>query len=345
MPTVTELIKPEKVEAAFQWLKQQRKHFPPNSDIWTLLFHWETEKHRLIQEVLGDTFYFQPLQAVTKANGERLHLWSSRDSLVLKLLAYYLEEVLPKAKCCTHLKSHGGAKATVNQVFHAARHSRFVYRTDVKSFYDSIDHETLLMMLERYVQNKTVLNLLTQYLKRTVESGGNFKSYHKGISSGCPLSPLMGGLYLYELDRAMSTKAVFYRRYMDDIIILVQSRWQLRRAVRCVNTFFERLKLKAHPDQTCIGRIDKGFDFLGYQYIDGKVTVSERALSHHLCRYARLFEQKHNHPNRAALLDAYRQRWLTWVCAGIEQTVVLIVPLNGRGVDENAPITSPLMPA
>ncbi len=102
---LTELLKPEKVEAAFLWLKQQRKHFPPNSDIWDLIFHWETEKPHLIQEVVDDTFYFQPLQSVMKANGETVHLWSSRDSLVLKLLAYCLEEVLPKAKSCTHLKT------------------------------------------------------------------------------------------------------------------------------------------------------------------------------------------------------------------------------------------------
>ncbi|NEO95090.1 MAG: hypothetical protein F6K56_34805, partial [Moorea sp. SIO3G5] len=39
-----------------------------------------------------------------------------------------------------------------------------------------------------------------------------------GISLGCPLSPLMGALYLKPLDDRMAELGCFYVRYMDDIM-------------------------------------------------------------------------------------------------------------------------------
>ena len=44
------------------------------------------------------------------------------------------------------------------------------------------------------------MNLLWQYLRRTSERGGVFRALERGISLGCPLSPLMGAFFLTELD-------------------------------------------------------------------------------------------------------------------------------------------------
>ena len=104
-----------------------------------------------------------------------------------------------------------------------------------------------------------MMNLLSQYLKRSIESGGVFRDITRGISSGCPLSPIISSFYLYELDKEMEGKPVYYRRYMDDIIVLSPSRWKLRKAIKTVNQHFEKRKLKQHPDKTDIGRIKNGF--------------------------------------------------------------------------------------
>lgn len=46
------------------------------------------------------------------------------------------------------------------------------------------------------------MNLLTQYVKRCVESDGLFRDIKQGISSGCSLSPLISSFYLYKLTRS-----------------------------------------------------------------------------------------------------------------------------------------------
>jgi RNA-directed DNA polymerase len=80
------------------------------------------------------------------------------------------------------------------------------------------------------------------------------------------LSPLIGAFYLLELDWKMEKLDVKYFRYMDDILILAPTRWKLKRAIRVLNQRFNELKLEKHPDKTQIGRLDRGFDFLGYHF-------------------------------------------------------------------------------
>jgi hypothetical protein len=65
---------------------------------------------------------------------------------------------------------------------------------------------------------------LWQYLRRTVYDGGLFEDIRQGIPLGCPLSPLMGALFLDLLDRRMKTSGLFYVRFMDDWVILAPSR-------------------------------------------------------------------------------------------------------------------------
>lgn len=338
---LNELTAEALIDASFRWLCQQRKHFPANSDIWDLRFHWETLKPKLMEDIVANRFTFLPLQKIHKQNGEVIHLWSSIDSLVLKMLAILLTRYLPSSILCTHVKGHGGSKQTVNTIQAQLSTQTFVFRTDVKSYYESINHEILLGQLAGYVKDKIVMNLLGQYLKRSVEEGGLFTDLTQGISSGCPLSPLIASIYLYELDRAMEKKTVFYRRFMDDIIVLSPSRRKLRKAIRTVNQHFAALKVQQHPDKTSIGRAANGFDFLGYQFGKEKITVSKRTLHNYIHRLSRLYEQKKHLPNWEVLLDDYRQRWLQWVYAGLPHNILNdIVSVNRDGIVQRPiPIT------
>ncbi len=64
----------------------------------------------------------------------------------------------------------------------------------------------------------------------------------------------------------MARLGLFYVRFMDDVLVLSPTRWKLRRAVRAVNGVLGDLGLEKHPDKTFIGRIERGFDFLGYHF-------------------------------------------------------------------------------
>jgi RNA-directed DNA polymerase len=95
-----------------------------------------------------------------------------------------------------------------------------------------------------------VRRLLWHYMRRCAERRGLFYDIERGISLGCPLSPLMGALFLQTLDERMEQLGLFYLRYMDDIIVLAPSRWKLRKAVRIMNQTLNGLRLEKHPEKT-----------------------------------------------------------------------------------------------
>ncbi len=295
------------IDEAYQWLCTQRKHYPANADVWDFRIHWPQQKNALIQQLMAGDYVFPPMQLIKTANGKIIHRWSAQDAFVLKIIALQLQTILSLSPSCTHVKGHGGLKYAVAQTAHAIQqtvkhsannaavqcqqkhqhqsltlttapattakrpsntHDQFVCKTDVKHFYQTIDQDLLIDQLYAQVSNKTLRRYCDQVIHRTVEVGGNYRTITKGISRGCPISPLLGALYLKSLDDAFSNHPSdwFYIRYMDDILILSKTRWQNRKAVKLLNTLFNQLKVTQHPDKTFIGRISKGFDFLGYHF-------------------------------------------------------------------------------
>jgi RNA-directed DNA polymerase len=310
------------LDTAYLWLCKQRRNFPANADIWHLRFHWNTIRGELLQTLNKQDYNFMPLSVVTKADGESIHLWSSQDALVLKMLAMALPDALALSSLCTHIKGHGGLKATVNDLHAALPDYRYVMKTDVKGYYASIDHTILLKQLDKDITDPFIWRLLVQFVKRSVERGGTFKSITCGISRGCPLSPVIAAYYLKALDEQMAgDPRYFYRRYMDDVIILAKTRWHLRKAVRTVNQHFHQLKVEQAPDKTFIGKISKGWDFLGY-YFDGKqLTVAAKTVEKHVLYYRQLYEQLRNKKatsdEMALALGLYVKRWQRWAVAGL----------------------------
>jgi hypothetical protein len=231
-------------------------------------------------------------------------------------LSIVLGPMLPVSPRCTHVKGHGGAKAAVRLVQAQLPANRFVLRTDVRSYYASIDHVLLMDRLARYISDRPLLNLCGQYLQRTAEQGGWFWSHERGISLGCALSPLIGAFFLRDLDLRMERSGLFYVRFMDDILVLAPSRPKLRAAVKAVNQLLACLRLDKHPDKTFIGRIEKGFDFLGYRFGAQILKVAETTITRFLEHAAQLYERGRKERKHAPLLGRYEPslygQWLRY---------------------------------
>ena len=95
-----------------------------------------------------------------------------------------------------------------------------------------------------------------------------------GMTAGGSLSPLLAAVMLIPLDEAMNRLfrryGLFYVRDMDDLLIMAQKRHQLRRAIKRVHEVLQRLGLRLHGSKRLIGKLSKGFDFLGYRVVPGR---------------------------------------------------------------------------
>ncbi len=101
----------------------------------------------------------------------------------------------------------------------------------------------------------------------------------------------MGALYLKMLDDSMEKTGLFYARFIDDWVVIAPNRWKLRSAIRIVNDTLNLLKVEKHPDKTFIGRVERGFDFLGYFLKHGMFNVSISTLRRFARRIIQLYEQ------------------------------------------------------
>ncbi len=98
-------------------------------------------------------------------------------------------------------------------------------------------------------------------MNRTVYDGGNYLDIQRGISLGCPLSPLMAALYLSPLDKGLEETGGFYARFMDDWVLVLPTRWKLRRAVARANHCLDQLSLDIHPKKTLLAEAGKDLNF------------------------------------------------------------------------------------
>ncbi len=190
----------------------------------------------------------------------------------------------------------------------------FVFRTDVKGYYASINHHILMEIVGQYVKDEAVLALLWGYLRRYVSDGGKFIDITQGISLGCPLSPQIGALFLKPLDERMVELGCFYARYMDDWVILAPTRWKLRKAIKAVNEEMFKLRVVQHPDKTFIGRIKRGFDFLGYWFSPDGLSIAAKTVERMVDRVARLYEQGADDVR----IESYLIHWWQWVRTGVK---------------------------
>jgi hypothetical protein len=124
------------------------------------------------------------------------------------------------------------------------------------------------------------------------------------------------------------------------LLILTKTRWQNRKAVKALNQILNQLKVEKHPDKTYIGKIENGFDFLGYHFNGSQLTVAAKTVEKHVLHYRQLYEQlrmkKATSIEMALALGLYVKRWQRWVAAGVGARVTISEPITYYRACSNA---------
>lgn len=140
-------------------------------------------------------------------------------------------------------------------------------KCDVKKFFDSVDHEILLELINKKVKDKDALWLTELIIKSYSHTHTHTHTNTRGIPLGNLTSQLFANIYLNELDQFVKhrLKVKYYLRYADDFILLHQQRKKLILWKEKISSFLtEELKLELHPNKIHLRKLDWGIDFVGY---------------------------------------------------------------------------------
>lgn len=138
----------------------------------------------------------------------------------------------------------------------------YVLKCDIQKFFASIDHVTLLKILERHIADPNMLWLINQVIS---------SFYARAPGVGLPLgnltSQLLVNIYMHEFDMYVKQelRVKYYIRYADDCVILSHDRKSLEDILPKIHVFLEeRLRLVLHEGKTFISTYSSGVDFLGW---------------------------------------------------------------------------------
>jgi RNA-directed DNA polymerase len=150
------------------------------------------------------------------------------------------------------------------------RGANWIVELDIEAFYDRIDHELLMKLVEMRVCDRRMLRLLWQWLKAGALDGGELLPSDQGVPQGGVISSVLANVVLHQLDRVWEDRCSQVGqliRYADDAVLLCRTEAQAREALWRVGVILSRLKLTLHPTKTQIvyvGDGRRGFDFLGF---------------------------------------------------------------------------------
>jgi len=159
----------------------------------------------------------------------------------------------------------------------------YILKADIQHYFETVNHDILLKILSRRINNDNVLYLIKKIMANTVQSGEGAKSLNISILKGMPLgnltSQFFANVYLNEFDQFVKhkLKCKYYIRYVDDFVIFHNSLKSLNYYKKQINQFLtNRLDIVLHSEKSKIIELSKGINFLGFKIFYHHKIVSKK---------------------------------------------------------------------
>jgi len=195
----------------------------------------------------------------------------------------------------------------------------WVLDLDIEKFFDTVEHDWLIQMIQQRVKDKKIISLIRRWIKvGIVDEQGKRKSATCGIPQGSVISPLLANIYLhYVFDlwtnqwrRKYAKGEVIVVRYADDSVLGFKYHKDAIGYLKALGQRVAKFGLAVHPKKTQLIRFGrfavmqcaerklgkpKTFEFLGFTHYcsttrNGKFKVGRRTSKRRLIKRIRAIQ-------------------------------------------------------
>lgn len=253
----------------------------------------------LKNELIGGAYAPEPLikAKLPKDGGEfrPIAISSVKDKIVQNALSLalspYFDKLFSNAsyayrKDKSHIKAIHRTRDYISHGF------VFVLKTDIESFFENLDHDELLAILDRHISDKRITKLISLLLQNGLFERQRYTTHTLGVHQGDSLSPLLSNIYLDQMDKLLDESKMPFVRYADDFVVLGKSQIEIERAKKTLDEFLPAIKLRLNTQKTKLIHSKEGFTFLGARFKGKEITIDNDAIQKQISRIAKLSKSK-----------------------------------------------------
>lgn len=260
------------LENLFQAWHEFRKGKSKRSDVQLFERNLQDNLLELQKQLQNKTYKHGDYQSFYVQDPKQRHIHKANviDRVIHRLLYVFLYKLFDSSfiydsySCRLEKGTHKGVGRLEEFTRKASKNytrTCWVLKCDIKKFFASVDHETLLSLLKEKICDDNIVWLLEQIIYSFQTEKG------KGIPLGNLTSQIFANIYLNELDQFIKheLKIKYYLRYADDFVILSPDKREFYQYTGILANFLKNnLNLELHPEKVVIRKFGWGIDFLGY---------------------------------------------------------------------------------
>jgi RNA-directed DNA polymerase len=246
-------------------------------DVQAFEFNLERNIFQLNHDLITKQYKHQQYTSfyINDPKVRRIHKATVRDRIlhhaIFRVLNPIFEEtfIAHSFSCRVDKGTHKGIKSVEEMIIKESRNYTrpcFVLKCDIQKFFDSVDHNVLLAILNKRINDVDTMWLMNQIIQSFPMQQNTLFSCH-GLPIGNLTSQLFANIYMNEFDQFVKhkMKIEYYARYTDDFVVISTNKKYLENLIILFQKFLEnQLKLSLHPKKVFIRKINQGIDFLGY---------------------------------------------------------------------------------
>ena len=265
------------------WRKLNKKSAPGVDRVtaWQYKENLEGNIAKLAESVKGGWYRAKlVLRRFISKGGGRLRplgIPATSDKLLQRAVTMILEAIYESIflTCSFGYRPHIGALDAIKELSYQLqfRGYNYVVEADIRSFFDNINHDLLMEMLSKKINDKPFLRLIRKWLKAGVLEEGKVINPVTGTPQGGIISPILANIYLHyvldewfeEVVKAYCRGDVYLCRYADDFVLMAEKIPE--ECLVYMKWMFSRMKLKLNEEKSrLVCAHEESFDFLGHTF-------------------------------------------------------------------------------